>query len=143
MLSIGVIVMVGGVSTMLRSQIESAAQLQQISVAKIQATYLAEMGLNHVMFEANTNPDGANPLGPQKRSPLSFKQQVAMVRDDPAGVATCEVHRLGAVGGTERLQVKAVLVTRGATYRRTLEFAVRKKPGVGEQWVLAGYNIIE
>lgn len=147
MLSIGVMVMVGGVSTMLRSQIDGATKLQKISIAKLQATYLAEMGVNQLMYDANTAPDAANPFGVVAGSGqgkrYDLKAQVAMVREDAAGVAECVIVRQAASGGVERFQVQARLVTQGETFRRVLDFSTRKKPGAGGQWVLASYNLVQ
>jgi hypothetical protein len=105
------------------------------------------MGINQLMYDANTNPDAANPFnltaGASQGRRYEFKPQVAMVRDDAAGVAECIVVRQAAASGNERFQVQARLVTGGTTYRRVIDFQTRKKPGSGEQWVLAGYNVVQ
>ena len=147
MIGIGMMVMVGGVHQLLESQIAGASEIQKISMGKLQATYLAEMGINQVMFDANVNPDAADPFGivagGAQGKRFDFKSSVAMVRSEAAGVAECVVVRQAASGGAERFQVQARLVTGGATFRRTVDFQTRKKPGTGEQWILAGYAIVQ
>lgn len=147
MISMGVMVMVGGVSAMLRNQISTAAEIQQISMGKLQATFLAEMGINQYMYEVNDAPDEADPFGIQAASPTgrnyNFKPQVAMVRSEAAGVADCIVLRQADAGLTRRFQVQARLVTAGTTYRKNIDFTTLKKPGTGGQWILASYNIVQ
>jgi hypothetical protein len=67
-----------------------------------------------------------------------------MVAAEPAGAAECTVVRgAPSVPGTLPFQVQARLVTPDGTFTRTVEFAVRKKPGTLQPWVLASYTLVD
>lgn len=147
MISLGVMVMVGGVSAMLRNQVATATDIQKISMGKLQTTFLAEMGINQFMYEVNDAPDLADPFGLTAGATTgrnyNFKPQVAMVRAEAAGVAECIVLRQADAGDLRRFQVQARLVTQGTTYRKTIDFTARKLQGTGGQWILASYNALQ
>jgi hypothetical protein len=147
MISMGVMVMVGGVNAMLRNQVATALDIQKISMGKLQSTFLAEMGINQFMYEVNDAPDIADPFGLTAGAATgrsyNFKPQVAMVRTEAAGVAECVVLRQTDSGDLRRFQVQARLVTAGATYRKTIDFTTRKLQGTGGQWILASYNVLQ
>lgn len=145
---VGIALVVGGLQTVLKSQLETAMELQRISIARLQSTYLAEMGLNHVMYEANraakratTNP--FTPLGTPLGSSISldFKQNVAMTRDVSGAVASCLVTRTGA----SAFQVDATLtVPDVGTFKKRLTFsAAYDAASSPPAWELATYDIQE
>lgn len=140
--------MTAGIHTLLSTQIDNASQMQKIGLAKIQATYLAEMGLNQVMFQANQSPDAAQPFPvtttPGQATTLDFKNEVALVSGLTGGAATCTVAFTARSATTASFQVNATLaVPPAGTFNRTLEFTTNKLPGTGQPWVLTGYQVVD
>lgn len=141
-----------GVQLFLKEQIRQGTEMQYIGLGKLQVLYLAEMGLNHVMFEANRNPEAVQPFPVPTDyvtgRTFDFKQQVAMVRNMATGVATCTVVRRAADAGEviganqAKFQVQARLVCAGGTFTKVLNFSVEKKAGTGQQWVLKSYQVV-
>jgi hypothetical protein len=124
LISLGLVLGVVGVTSVLKTQIDQATAIDRIAMAKLQVGYLAEMGLNQLMFDANLNPDAADPFGLTAGSATGkrydFKTQVAMVRNDAQGVAECIVLRETDGGAERAFQVQARLrVPDGACARTT------------------------
>ena len=84
MIVIGMTVMVGGIHTILKNQLEQTLTIKDISLAKTQAVYLAEMGVNHLMYIANqdSNVGVASPwpMAIGTYADYDFKANIAMVR---------------------------------------------------------------
>lgn len=150
MISLGLMVAVAGVNAMMRTQINNANEIQRIGIAKLQATYLAEMALNQVMFDANTTPGAADPWGiPINASTgkkFNFKSNVAMTRALATGVAECTVLHLvnPDADGAQKFQVQARLVVDSGTYNRIVNFSAKRKSlAPDEQWYLASYALVQ
>lgn len=129
-----------GIHQMLKAQMEQSAQMKGVSLGKLQALYLAEMGVNYWMYTANQNLNASFPaaatIGTQ-----DFKAKVAMVRNDPAGVARCVAADATAAeitAGMPRYKVAATLTTPDGTFQRTVYFDAAKLSG--GQYVLNGYR---
>ncbi|MEB3222235.1 MAG: hypothetical protein VKS61_09175 [Candidatus Sericytochromatia bacterium] len=147
-LTVGIAVIVGGVQAVLKAQLNNALVLQHISLARLQSTYLAEMGLNHVMYEANRSSKRATanpftPLGLPAGSSISldFKDNVAMTRGVSGAVASCLVTRTG----TNAFQVDSTLtVPDVGTFRKRLTFAAAYDAASSPPaWELSAYDIQE
>ena len=137
---IAMTMMAFGIHQMLKTQMEQSAALKGVSLAKLQALYLAEMGVNYWMYTANQNLNASFPpaatIGTQ-----DFKTRVAMVRNDPAGVARCVAADATAAelaAGMPRYKVSATLTTPDGTFTRTVYFDAAKLSG--GQYVLNGYR---
>lgn len=154
MLVMAMVVIMGSLSFFLKEQIRQATEIQWVSMRKLQALYLAEMGINHAMFEANKSPDSQNPgsvlgLTAAQHKFVDFTQNVAMVRgQSPAAdfQASCDLSftsQVPAAGSatTVYLKSKGYLRHRGEGQWVELEFVARKLPGAGQPWVLDGYSV--
>lgn len=140
--------LVGGIHTALRTQLDNAAAVQRISLARLQSTYLAEMGLNHLMYEANRASKRATanpftPLGTPVGSSLSldFKENVAMTRGLAGAVASCLVTRTGA----NAFRIEATLtVPEVGTFQKRLTFSAAYDAAESPPaWELTAYDIQE
>ncbi|MDB5095582.1 MAG: hypothetical protein JWM80_3 [Cyanobacteria bacterium RYN_339] len=145
---LGLGVITAGIETMLGEQIRQASDIQSIGLAKLQCYYLAEMGLNHVMFEGNKNPT-TNPdtfpvsTAAGQGTRFDFKTNVELVRNNVNGQAYCTVIRKVTNPNNVTFQVQAHLVTTAGTFDRVIEFVTQKKAGTGQPWVMAGYSVIQ
>lgn len=146
---VGMAVIVGGIHQMLSSQLDQAYEMQRISFARLQAKYLAEMGVNHMMYVANktANVGTANPWSPTGLAAttgsaisVDFKDQVAMTRGVSGASATCQVTRTAA----NAFSVAATLVVPGVgTYNETVTFSAAFDAGGGgypPAWELASFQ---
>ncbi|HEY9724144.1 MAG TPA: hypothetical protein V6D47_19235 [Oscillatoriaceae cyanobacterium] len=150
---IALVILIAGINTMLQNQISQADESEHIAIAKLQSQYLAEMGLNQVMYAANVNPDaqysGTNDAftvpayGSGKGQTYDFKQDVALVRNMSGGAASCTIQRLAPQPDGPLFQVVATLVTDAGTFHKTIDFGAKKMPGTGEQWVLSSYTVVQ
>ena len=52
---------VGGIHTFVQQQIRQSGEIQHISIAKLQALYLVEMGVNQLMYNANQGVNVSKP----------------------------------------------------------------------------------
>jgi hypothetical protein len=137
MIVVALMVIFAGVATVLQEQMRQSLEVKQVSIAKIQAAYLAEMGLNDIMNAANQSP--AAPPWPANGAVVDFTSKVAMVRGT-TGSASCTYLLLSA--NPRRYQVQATLRVAGdpAVYQRGLEFSTTYN---GSLWTLAGYTLIK
>ena len=138
----GMMLVFGGINTFLQQQIATSTTMEGIGYAKLQTLYLAEMGLNQVMYTANqaANVGQPNPfpVGTATGSAASFDftQQVAMVRGGAANAAHCVVVRTGALS----FQVDAYLnVPKVGNFTKSITFSAAQS---GSAWVLASYNVL-
>ena len=136
---LGMMVMVGGIHFFMQEQMRQSYEIQKISFARLQTLYLAEMGVNQIMYEANKAANASRPdpfpVASGAAIALNFKGNVALVRSDASGAADCIVTRTG----TDAFRVDATLVsTDTGTFNRTVNFTVGKPGG---QWVLTSYRI--
>lgn len=146
---VGMAVIVGGIHQMLKSQLESAYELQRISFAKLQARYLAEMGVNHMMYTANktayvgtANPWSSLGMGTTSGNAISidFKDKVAMTRGVSGATAACTVTR-GA--GNAFTVVSSLTVPNVGTYTKTVGFTATYDAGGGgypAAWELSAFT---
>jgi hypothetical protein len=146
--TIGIAVVVGGIHAVVQTQLERSFELQRISLARLQSTYLAEMGLNHVMYEANRASKRATanpftPLGTVAGSSISldFKDNVAMTRGVAGAVASCLVTR----NAPTTFQVDATLTLPGVgTFRKRVTFgAAYDSVSSPPAWELTSYTVQE
>lgn len=91
MVVIGLTLVLGGVNALLKAQMASSLEIKSLAMGRLQAMYLAEMGVNEFMYMANKNQ--ALPLS---GTTYDFKANVKMTRDDASARAFC---RIDAVGG--------------------------------------------
>lgn len=131
---------VGGLNVFLQQQIRQSTDIQRISLAKLQTLYLAEMGVNQVMYYANqgTHVALADPFPVVDGASVQydFQPNVAMVRGVSGAGAICVVSRTGA----SNFRVDATLtVPNVGTFTRAVTF-VTAKPAT--QWVLSTYTIL-
>ncbi|MEB3196731.1 MAG: hypothetical protein VKP62_05955 [Candidatus Sericytochromatia bacterium] len=133
---------------MFKGELDQNVELQRISLAKLQTLYLAEMGVNHVMFGANraANVAAANPfmpLGAVASSSISvdFTQHVALTRGVAGAQSSCLVTRTG----THDFRVDASLSLPGVgNFTRRVDFsAAYDAGGVGQPaaWELSAYKV--
>jgi hypothetical protein len=135
----GLMVVVGGIHVFLQQQIAQSTAIQRISLAKLQALYLAEMGVNQVMYHANqavrVNTPDPFPIATGTAAQYDFKANVAMTRHDAGGVARCVIRRTAA----NAFSLEATLtVTDVGTFTKSVQFTTSKP---ATQWVLANYTI--
>lgn len=144
---LGMAVMTIGIHTMLNEQIRQAGDMQQIGLGKLQAYYLAEMGLNQIMFVANQDPDADSPFPVTKTANqatvFDFKSNVESTRSFTGGVAKCTITYQSGNATNANFLVAAHLVTQGGSFDRTIQFSAQKMNGAGQPWVLAGYSVIQ
>lgn len=148
---VGMAMIVGGIHQMLSTQLDQAYEIQRISFAKLQVKYLAEMGVNHMMYIANktanvgdgtTNPWSAISMGAGTGSAISvdFKDKVAMTRGVSGASATCTISRTGA----NAFSVLGTLVVPNVgTYTETVSFSAAYDAGGGgypAAWELASFQ---
>lgn len=146
---VGMAVIVGGVHQMLSAQLNSAYEIQRISFAKLQAKYLAEMGVNHMMYVANktANVTSANPwstiaLGTTTGSAVSidFKDKVAMTRGVTGASASCTITRTAASSFS---CLATLVVPNVGTYTDTVTFSAAYEAANGSYpaaWELATFT---
>ncbi len=132
---------VASIEHMLHERLRQSTVTTRVALGQLQALYLAEMGINQLMAQANRNPGGTFPGGTDQD--LDFKPDVAMVRDEGEGVARCLVGRTAsdAPQGSPPYAARATLVTPDGTFSRTVFFdvgraAVPPAGQAGPQWVL-------
>jgi hypothetical protein len=140
---IAMTMMAFGIHTMLKAQMEQASTLKSVSLYKLQALYLAEMGVNNWMFAANQNLNAAFPTAAAMGT-QDFKPRVAMVRNVAGGVATCTAGStpaaLVAAGYPPYMVTSSLVVPPDATtYTRKVYFDVAQLAS-GGQYVLNGYR---
>ncbi|MEB3285184.1 MAG: hypothetical protein VKN33_07860 [Candidatus Sericytochromatia bacterium] len=149
LLAVGLATIIAGLHLMLKAQMDQAIQVQKISLARLQVNYLAEMGVNHVMFEANraANVSLANPFTPLGAGvgsaiALDFTPRVAMTRDRAGALARCVVTRTDSAN----FRVDATLtVPDVGTFTRSVTFGAAYDAGGAGQpaaWELAQYGVL-
>lgn len=128
---------IGTMHLMLQERLRQSAVSDDVSLARTQALYLAEMGINHAMFAANLDP--ARPFPLIAAVELDFTPHVALART--GGSARC---RLAPTGRSPAYEAQATLRTPAGTFVRTVYFdagrAASPPPGrTAAQWVLTRY----
>jgi len=137
---VAISMMAFGIHQMLKSQLEQAATLKSVSLSKLQAFYLAEMGVNYWMYTANQNINQPFPQ-PMAVGTMDFKTKVAMVRSLAGGVASCVPGTTSAAmvaTGYPPYKVDATLTTADGTFTKTVYFNASKLSG--GQYVLSSYR---
>lgn len=137
---------IGLTARMIQVQSAGAGETHAVSLARMQALYLAEMGLNQLMYQANLTPAAPFPLTGVLE--LDFRTQVAMARATPGGVARCQLSPAGAdpeADGAD-YRVTATLTVEAGTFERRAYFDVARASvtgagAVAPQWVLARYRL--
>jgi hypothetical protein len=137
---VAISMMAFGIHQMLKSQLEQSATLKAVSLSKLQAFYLAEMGVNYWMYTANQNLNTPFPQ-PAAIGTMDFKTKVAMVRTLSGGVATCAPGATApamVTAGYPPYKVDATLTTGDGTFTKTVYFNASKLSG--GQYVLSSYR---
>jgi hypothetical protein len=154
---IGMMVVVGGINTMLQGQISNSQTIKDISLSKVQAFYLAEMAINQMMFDANRTAyitlspprfPAANGVG--QNTYYDFTSNVWMTRPAASGgggdanskatcVVTCTAYTAGV---SAAYRVDATLVAPGGqgTYTKRVDFSAGYQAGPPPKWVLTSYR---
>lgn len=139
---------VGSVQVMLVERMRQSTVGTEASLARKQALYLAEMGLNHVMFQANLDP--TQPFPVTATTTLDFTETVAMTRQRAGARATCTVIPQPSYAWTPApaYAVRGDLVVPEGSFSETVYFDVgrasRTAPGAAApQWVLTRYVLGE
>lgn len=149
LLAVGLATIIAGLHLMLKSQMDQAVQVQKISLARLQVNYLAEMGVNHLMFEANraANVAAANPFAPLGAGAgsaiaVDFTPRVAMTRGVTGAVARCVITRTD----TATFRSEATLTVPGVgTFNRAVTFTAAYDAGGEGQpaaWELTSYGVV-
>ncbi|MDB5097589.1 MAG: hypothetical protein JWM80_2010 [Cyanobacteria bacterium RYN_339] len=138
MFVIGIMVIFAGVATVLQNQMRQSVDVKAVSLAKIQAYYLAEMGINDIMNTVNQAP--AAPVWPGNGTVVDFSSKVSMVRGT-AGTAKC-TYLLVSAGSPRRYQVQSSLTVAGdpTVYQRGITFGATYN---GSLWTLADFTLIK
>lgn len=153
---VGMVVVVGGINTMLKQQMDTAQDIQKISFAKLQTTYVAEMALNQMMFDANdddnvdsaTNPFTPVPTTLNSQVEFDFTNYVAMTRnvtssDGTAATAKVVITRGATTATTAAFTAVATVYNKDVgTFSKTINFAATKtgvSPAAG--WYLSNYTV--
>ena len=146
---VGMAVIVGGIHQMLSAQLTSAYEIQRISFAKLQVKYLAEMGVNHMMYTANktayvaqANPWSNISLGATTGSAIAidFKDKVAMTRGVSGASATCTITRTAASAFS---CLATLVVPNVGTYTDTVTFTATYEAANGgypAAWELSAFQ---
>lgn len=139
---------VGAVQVMLVERMRQSTIGTEASLARRQALYLAEMGLNHVMFQANLAP--AQPFPVSAPMTLDFTETIAMTRGRAGAKATCVITPQPPYPWTPRpaFGVTAELRLPHGTFTRSVYFdvgrATHPAPGAAApQWALTRYVLGE
>lgn len=136
---IGMALMVGGIHTMLKNQLDQTLTIKDISLAKTQVVYLAEMGVNNLMYIANSNANiGVAlpwPMAVSAYADYDFKPYVAMVRGlaSPAA-ANCRLTRTAI--HSFRCDATLTVPTVG-TFTKRIDFTAAQAAPV---WKLTAYQ---
>ena len=136
---VGLMLVIGMFQWQLSERVRQSSQGAGLMLGRVQALYLAEMGLNELMFQANVHPEGPFPLA--GAATRDFTAQVALARAEPGGSATCT---LRATGGDPPYEAVGTLRLAAGTFTRTVGFDVGRAaapiPGRSTaQWVLTRY----
>ena len=139
---------IGTVQVMLVERMRQSTIGTEASLARRQALYLAEMGLNHVMFQANLTP--AQPFPFSTPATLDFTEAITMTRGRAGAKATCLLTPQPPYPWTPRpaFGVTAELRLPEGTFTQSVYFdvgrAAHSAPGAAApQWVLTRYVLGE
>lgn len=135
---VGMAMMVAGIQTMLKNQLDQTLTIKDISLAKTQVIYLAEMGVNHVMYIANSDAKiGAAdpwPMAQGTTATFDFKNYVAMTKNVSGATATCTVQRTAAAS----FQCDATLyIPSVGTFTKRCDFSATQASPV---WKLSAFQ---
>lgn len=153
---IATVLVFSGLYTVLKEQMRQSLEIKEATSAKTQAFYLAEMGVNELMFLANR--DNAFPAGVTF---IDFTSHVKMTRGasvptlpaptnaPPASYPSAYayvwvVNWPAAPAGTtgRQLHAKLKLANSGEVYEKVLNFAAAKDAASGH-WVLSSYRVVQ
>lgn len=139
---------IGTVQVMLVERMRQSTAGTEASLARRQALYLAEMGLNHVMFQANLAPAQSFPV--TSTVTVDFTETIAMTRGRDGTKATCVLTPQPPYPWTPRpaYGVTAELQLPEGTFTQSVYFdvgrAAHPAPGASTpQWVLTRYVLGE
>lgn len=129
---LGLTIVLAGVNTLLKEQMRQSLDIKAVALGRLQALYLAEMGVNQFMYDANTNSLVTLPAAATE---YDFSNTVAMTR---GGVGQAKV-RLTPTGGNE-YNVETTLTTPDGNFVMpwTIKFAASKPV---KHWVLTKYVV--
>lgn len=133
MVVIGLTLVLGGVNALLKKQMESSIEIQSLAMGRLQALYLAEMGVNEFMHTANKNK--ALPASP---AVYDFKEDVKMTRSPNAGTAECTI----AAAGGGKYTATPTLVTADGPF--SLPWIISFTPtwdAADQVYVLTSYEV--
>ncbi|MDB5100474.1 MAG: hypothetical protein JWM80_4895 [Cyanobacteria bacterium RYN_339] len=125
------------VAAMLKDQMQRTLDLKPVALAKIQAYYLAEMGLNEALYWANQNP--GSPAWPTNGATADFTSDVALVRGT-AGSATCTYVLLSTTPRTYQVKSSLKLATDPMVYQRVISFSATLS---GSLYQLSSFAIVK
>ncbi len=150
-LVVGMAVLVGGTHTMVTNQVNQSIEVKDITLARLQTIYLAEMGLNHVMYAMNkaANVATANPLSGISLAnagdvvSIDFKDKIAMTRSLAGSTATCTVTLTAATATSKSFTCVGTLdMPELPAYSKTVTFsAAYDSTAAPQAWELSSYAI--
>lgn len=133
-------VVFAGIATQLQEQMRQGVTVKAISQGKIQAFYLAEMGVNECLFWANQNP--SNPAWPSNGATIDFTSKVTMVRNT-SGSAKCTYVLTSTSPRTYQVQ-STLTLTDGSTYTKGVQFTTASETvNSVTYWVLSSYVVLK
>lgn len=130
---VGLTMVLGGVNVLLKQQMETSLAIKKLSLGRLQAFYLAEMGVNEFMARANYS-GGAQPVA----ETYDLTNYVAMTKGGK-GTATCTIENLG--GGKFRAK-PALSTTADGPF--DIPFIITFTPAwdaTDRVWELASYEV--
>lgn len=130
-------VVFASVAAMLEEQMQRTLDLKPVALAKIQAYYLAEMGLNEAMYWANKTP--GSPVWPANGATADFTGDVAMTRGT-AGTATCQYPLIASNPPTYQVRASLKLAGDPKVYQRTIGFSATLTGGL---YQLSAFSIVQ
>ena len=131
-------VMFAGIATMLKTQMADSLTIKSVSLARIQAFYVAEMGVNDIMFWANKTP--TNPTWPSTGTVVDFTPHVSMVRNATTGYAEAAYVKTSSSPVSYQVIGRVVVDGDATVYTRAVSFSTTYN---GSMWVLSSYAIIQ
>lgn len=132
---------VSALATYFREEVRNTGDAGDITLARLQALYLAEMGINEAFFRANRSPAAGSPAATP--TTIDLKREVAMVRDDPAGEAQVVIGPAAPQPGRPALEARATLRCKQGLFTRTVYFDAGRSASTPPQWTLTRYVIAE
>lgn len=137
---------VAAIATHFKERVRASGDAVGVALARLQVLYLAEMGVNAVMFQANLAPEAPHPA--LTSTTLDFKAEVSLVRAEPAGEALVLVGPATPRAGRPPYAARATLTCPAGTYVQTVYFDIGRAPALTgglapPQWTLTRYVVEE